>query len=721
MKSPQFGVAAALWATLLPAAAFAQKSEPSHVYLFPAGGRRGTTVSAKLEGENITTLCDLHLQRASGLKSAPQARDRKAEIRIAPEAPLGPSLIRIATTNGGAGSRAFVVGDEPEIMENEPGADSLRAQALTLPVTVNGRLDLSGDQDRFSVDLQSGQSIWVEVYAARLGGPVDTNIFSGQFGQPTADPTENILDSELEILDPSGSVAAVSHDQFGRDPALRFTAKRAGLHTISLHHLAYLGRPQFIYRLTVRAEPGSPATLAARDAGMSDALMSVTDRFQGEQGAVHSVSLAAGKSYRVETWCERLGAAVDARVQILDPAGKVLASADDGIAGTRDPALTFTAPADGEFRVRLLRSGKMPEAPEYSLALSAVKPDFMLASAVEFVDVAPGKAADVKVDVTRLGGLTAPIRVWAEGLPAGVTGAPVTANPGQAQIRLSFKADAAALSGSADVRIVAEAANGDETLRREAVFAVVNPADWAQGAAPRTRGDLLVTVTAPAPFEFDADDSYLFLNLGSIHPARVFIKRQPGFTAPMRISMADRQPRDPYGITYTPIEVPDGKSEAFIPMYLPQGPRGNEITRTHVRAEAVIRDAAGREVHFLRTAPKNVVARTQAPVMSLSAITEVVRGYPGSSVDVTFRLGRTAATKEQAEIQLVDVSGATGLKFAPVQIPAGQTDATGRLEIASDAALGLRPELWFEARSRRDNGQTVFFRTRVELDLRTRR
>src|SRR5205085_10429144 len=122
----------------------------------------------------------------------------------------------------------------------------------------------------------------------------------------------------------------------------------------------------------------------------------------------------------------------------------------------------------------------------------------------------------------------------------------------------------------------------------------------------------------PAPFKFDADDSYLFLNLGSIHQAKVFIERDPGFTAPIRLSVADRLPRNPYGIHFEPTVVTDLGKEAFIPMVLPQGPRGNEISRTHVKAEAIVKDAEGREWHVLQTAKKNTVCRCQAPLLSLS-------------------------------------------------------------------------------------------------------
>ena len=97
---------------------------------------------------------------------------------------------------------------------------------------------------------------------------------------------------------------------------------------------------------------------------------------------------------------------------------------------------------------------------------------------------------------------------------------------------------------------------------------------------------MLLTVPYPSPFKIEADDTYAFVNLGTMYPARITVTRTPGFTAPLLFSMADRQPRNPYGITFPPMVVQDQRSEVFFPMRLPQGPRGNEIVRVFVRAEA---------------------------------------------------------------------------------------------------------------------------------------
>jgi hypothetical protein len=241
-----FAVAPAVWA---------QKSEPANVYLFPSGGQRGTEVEVSIEGENVTSLCDFHIAPGHGVTAAPQARDRKIRLRIAPDAPLGPVSFRISTAAGGSGTRVFVVGEYPEIREREGGVDDPTAQAVSLPVTVNGRLNPAGDVDRYRFELKAGQPFHAEVTAARLGGGIDTNCFVGQFGNPPDDPTYKQLDATLELYGPDGRLVSQAEDTFGLDPALGLTAPVTGQYVIAVRHMAHLGMPQFVYRLTLAASP----------------------------------------------------------------------------------------------------------------------------------------------------------------------------------------------------------------------------------------------------------------------------------------------------------------------------------------------------------------------------------------------------------------------------------------------------------------------------------
>ena len=82
----------------------------------------------------------------------------------------------------------FAVDTLPECLEQEPNDSTQTAQAVTLPVIVNGRIDRPGDWDVFRFEGRAGQQIIAEVYARRLESP---------------------LDSVLELLDASGKAAGL--------------------------------------------------------------------------------------------------------------------------------------------------------------------------------------------------------------------------------------------------------------------------------------------------------------------------------------------------------------------------------------------------------------------------------------------------------------------------------------------------------------------------------
>src|SRR5437660_569768 len=77
------------------------------------------------------------------------------------------------------------------------------AVTVQLPFTINGRIFPREDVDLWAFEACKGQTIACEVWAARLGSP---------------------LDSHLEVLDPHGRKIAENDDTFGPDSFVRFTA-----------------------------------------------------------------------------------------------------------------------------------------------------------------------------------------------------------------------------------------------------------------------------------------------------------------------------------------------------------------------------------------------------------------------------------------------------------------------------------------------------------------
>src|SRR5262249_62319292 len=111
---------------------------------------------------------------------------------------------------GAWSGRRSQVGGWPEIIEAETAGDPVPVE-VKLPVKTNGRIFPRQDVDVWAVTLKKGQTVSCEVYAARLGSP---------------------LDSLLEIVDPSGRVIAENDDTFGADSFVRFTAAADGKYLV---------------------------------------------------------------------------------------------------------------------------------------------------------------------------------------------------------------------------------------------------------------------------------------------------------------------------------------------------------------------------------------------------------------------------------------------------------------------------------------------------------
>jgi hypothetical protein len=249
---------------LLPALLFVLVSarpgfaeSPVASYIFPAGGQRGQTVDIRVGGLFLHGRCAFDMLgtgieapkevRAThtvwfegpllALPESQQAedypRDLAGSIRIAADAPLGVRHWRLATAQGATPARAFVVGDLPEIVEQEIDGDPVPV-AVQLPVTINGRIFPREDVDVWSFPARKGQTICCEVNAARIGSP---------------------LDSRLEVLDPEGRRLAENDDYFGADSFIRFTAPVDGTYRVRIHDVNFHGGQTYVYRLTLTADP----------------------------------------------------------------------------------------------------------------------------------------------------------------------------------------------------------------------------------------------------------------------------------------------------------------------------------------------------------------------------------------------------------------------------------------------------------------------------------
>jgi len=188
--------------------------------IFPLGDRAGDPVTIRMKGWNL----------------------EKADL-IQPPANSGSGVHRVAAKREGFVSNRmpFAMDTLPESLEKEPNNDLRRAQKITLPVMINGRIDRPGDWDVFQFTGKANQSIVAEVYARRLDSP---------------------LDSVLKLTDATGKVLAFNddHEDIGSgsnthhaDSYLMARLPADGVYYVHIGDTARNGGEEYAYRLRISA------------------------------------------------------------------------------------------------------------------------------------------------------------------------------------------------------------------------------------------------------------------------------------------------------------------------------------------------------------------------------------------------------------------------------------------------------------------------------------
>jgi hypothetical protein len=185
--------------------------------VFPLGGRRGGKVALSLYGQNVP---------AGPVESA-----------LPSDSPAA-FTYRYGAPDRRSNSVIFDVDDIPEYLEAEPNDSPERAQPVTPPAMVNGRIERAGDVDFWGFSARKGEAFAFELRAARLGSP---------------------LHGVLAVTDAAGKVLATAETAAaGADPTLLFTAPADGTYRVRVSDCFRIrGGPAFAYRL--RLGPPPPA------------------------------------------------------------------------------------------------------------------------------------------------------------------------------------------------------------------------------------------------------------------------------------------------------------------------------------------------------------------------------------------------------------------------------------------------------------------------------
>jgi hypothetical protein len=471
-------------------------------YLFPGGGRQGTTVEVSAGGTFDKWPVQVWVS-GTGITGRAGKEKGKLTFTVAEDAAPGTYWVRVHDETGASGPRPFVVGTLAESAENEPNDEPDKPQSVELPAVVNGRLGKSGDVDGFAVKLRKGQTLVAAVEAHRtLRSPVD---------------------AVLQVVSPDGFVREQGNDHAGLDPLIAFAAPADGTYVVRVFafpstpdsSIRFSGSDASVYRLTlttggyadhawplavprkhsgkvalvgwnipeaarsvavpevegpavvmhprvvnpvsVAVEP-HPCWLASEALTESDSLtppFTISGRFE-KAGQVDRFRVAGKKSRTLTVRCESpsLGLAAAPVVALVGPDGKQLARAEPRRPDA-DADLEFTPPTDGNYtvEVRDLYGAHGPRH-AYRLIVRPPQPDFALTVPADRIALTPGKPSDVVVAVARRDGFPHDVALKVEGLPDGVRAAvvPPDGKPDPRKLTLRFTAEESYKQGP--VRIV---------------------------------------------------------------------------------------------------------------------------------------------------------------------------------------------------------------------------------------------------------------------------
>ena len=184
--------------------------------IFPLGGKVGAQTVVELKGWNLPVA--RYIQDATGK-------------------PVGTYPFTVRQGSLISNSVPFEIDTLPECLEQEPNQASDKAQAVTFPMIINGRINLPADRDVFRFEAKAGDQIVAEVYARRLNSP---------------------LDSIVQVTDAAGKQVAVNDDFEDKgagltthhaDSRLVATMPAAGTYYLTLTDAQRKGGPDYAYRL----------------------------------------------------------------------------------------------------------------------------------------------------------------------------------------------------------------------------------------------------------------------------------------------------------------------------------------------------------------------------------------------------------------------------------------------------------------------------------------
>jgi hypothetical protein len=608
----------------------AQTSYPMITHVTPVVVQRGQTTTVAVSGRMNFAGARQAIFGGEGVEaevlpgSAKGTVTRvKMKVKVADDAVPGVREFRLIASAGVSSIGQLVIGRDPVVAEAGDNDTREKAQSITLPCAVSGRLERAEDVDFFKFRARAGQTATFEVLGARIQDKIHDL-------QKHADPMLTLYDAE-------GRELAANDDACFADPLLAYTFESDGDYYLQVRDSKYDGDPRWVYALLATDRPhvthvypmaGNPGQdvsvepigSAARWAGKAhlhvpstpglhrvslevggmrtnpvaflvSELPQVLEKepnddpghgtpltlpcgINGRMGQVRDLdhfrfAARKGQPLRFEVKARRFGtplvSEVDSVLDVMDARGRVLTSNDD--TNGKDAVLTFTPPADGDYvlRVRDLNSRGGPGA-VYHVEAGPALPDFSLRCDGDKAGLAPGTRAAWFVHVTRENGFKGPVQVEVKGLPAGVSVNPLTIPPTMTQGVLVLSAAADAPKGVGNVEVVGRATvtreGKEEVLTRKAT---VEQEIYVPGGGRALFGvNLQMVAVAERADILDVRVSPARVDLkpGQEVKLEVTVRRAPGYTKAISLDVLLRHLSRVYGNPLPPgVTVVAGKSK----------------------------------------------------------------------------------------------------------------------------------------------------------------
>jgi hypothetical protein len=459
----------------------------------------------------------------------------------------------------------------------------------------------------------------------------------------------------------------------------------------------------------------------------------IAGRFQ-PQGDLDWVTFEAkaGQVLWMEVFSQRLGLPTDPSLLIQQVTKnekgeeqiKEIASVDDyldnpqgqtrrGMAlfdmKTDDPAYRFVAPADGTYRVLVRNLANYTAADPrlgYRLAIRAEQPDFRLIAKPRLLPFSAdpvqnpptvwnpllrkGGTEILDVVVFRRDGFNGPVDVSVEGLPAGVTAAPITVAPGQEVGELVLVAAEDAPAGIGLINVVGKSRIGEQDFAHAARYASMIWGGAANTITPRTRmaRNLAVAVTGAetAPYFIDAGQNVV-LEMCKAGTVQVPVKlvRRGDFKGAVTMSPFPLPP----GVKPPVLTLDDKTAEGKLDMVLAANTPPGTYTFT-LTATSPVSYARNPEAVTEATARKTAVDKITADLAAAAkAAADAKAAAEKQAADMTAameqaRVASEAATKELAAAQAKAEAAVKAMAAAEAQMKAAAEAKAAAEKSAAD-------------------------------------